>query len=118
MRLGILHKNYPVNRYFGSSVSDTIRVSGEVWTRMAGRIRAVARRYRVIIEQDEDGVYIATAPALPGVVEQGNTVDEAFANMGAAMRFTLESMAEEGEELPSSDAPASSREIRNIELAV
>lgn len=75
------------------------------------------RRYKVIIEKDEDGVYIATAPALPGVVEQGDTVDEAFENMGAALRFTLDSMSEEGEELPPSDA-TDSREVRNIELVV
>ena len=76
------------------------------------------RRYKVVIETDEDGVYIATAPALPGVVEQGDTVDEAFENMGAAIRFTLDSMVGEGEELPPSDAPASSREVRNIELVI
>ncbi len=76
------------------------------------------RRYKVVIEQDEDGVYIATAPALPGVVEQGGTVDEAFENMGAALRFTLDSMSDEGEELPPSDAPPNSREVRNIELVI
>jgi predicted RNase H-like HicB family nuclease len=84
---------------------------------MVGRTRAVARRYKVLIEQDEDGIYVATAPALPGVVEQGNTVDEAFENMGAAMRFTLDSMVEEGEDLPPSDAPHSI-EVRDIELVV
>jgi len=77
----------------------------------------MARRYKVVIEQDESGVYVATAPALPGVVEQGDTVDEAFENMGAAMRFTLDSMVDEGEELPVSDAPRS-LEIRDIELVV
>jgi predicted RNase H-like HicB family nuclease len=65
------------------------------------------RRYNVVIEQDESGAYVVTAPALPGVVEQGDTEDEAFENMGAAIRFTLDSMVEEGEELPSSDAPHS-----------
>ncbi len=75
------------------------------------------RRYKVIIEKDEDGTYIATAHALPGVVEQGDTVDEAFENMGAAIRFTLDSMAEEGEKLPLSDA-TDSREVRNIELVI
>ena len=74
----------------------------------------MARRYHIVIEQDETGAYIATAPALPGVVEQGDTADEAFANMGAAMRFTLDSMVEEGEELPASDAS----EVRAIELAI
>ena len=76
------------------------------------------RRYKVVIETDEDGVYIATDPALPGVVEQGDTVDEAFENIVVALRFTLDSMSEEGEELPPSDAPASSREVRNIELVI
>lgn len=75
------------------------------------------RRYKVIIEKDEDGIYIATAPALPGVVEQGDTVDEAFENIGAAMRFTLDSMVEEGEALPVSDA-TDSKEVRNIELVI
>ena len=75
------------------------------------------RRYKVIIEKDEDGVYIATAPALPGVVEQGDTMDGAFENMGDAIRFTLDSMAEEGEEIPPSDAK-DLREVRNIELVV
>ena len=77
----------------------------------------VGRRYRVIIEQDEDGIYVATAPALPGVVEQGDTVDEAFENMGATMRFTLDSMIAESEELPPSDAP-DSKEIHIVELVV
>jgi predicted RNase H-like HicB family nuclease len=54
---------------------------------------------------------------LPGVVEQGENAEEAFQNMGAAIRFTLDSMVEEGEELPRSDAPRS-REIRNIELVI
>ena len=86
-------------------------------TGKTGRIRAMARRYKVVIEQDETGVYVATAPALPGVVEQGDTVDEAFENMGAAMRFTLDSMVKEGEDPPHSDAPHS-LEVRDIELAV
>ena len=75
------------------------------------------RRYNILIEQDEDGVFIATAPALPGVVEHGDTADEAFENMGRAMRFTLDSMVEEGEALPEDDAPASS-EVRNLELVI
>lgn len=75
------------------------------------------RRYKVIVEKDEDGVHVATAPALPGVVEQGDTANEAFENMGAAIRFTLDSMSEEGERLPRSDA-TDSREVRNIELVI
>ncbi len=36
----------------------------------------VERRYSVSFETDEDGVYIATVPSLPGVVEQGDTKEE------------------------------------------
>lgn len=75
------------------------------------------RRYRMVIERDEDGIYVATASGLPGVVEQDDTVDEAFENMGVAMHFTLDSVIAESEELPPSDA-LDSKEIRNIELAV
>ncbi len=74
-------------------------------------------RYNIVIESDSNGVFIATAPALPGVVEHGDTADEAFSNMGKAMRFTLDSMVEEGEELPKPDAPVS-KEIRSLELVI
>ena len=34
-------------------------------------------KYRVVIQQDEDGVYVAEVPALPGCVTQGATREEA-----------------------------------------
>ena len=33
--------------------------------------------YRVVIEQDEDGIYVAECPSLPGCISQGKTRDEA-----------------------------------------
>lgn len=33
-------------------------------------------RYTVILEQESDGGYVATVPALPGCVSQGDTRDE------------------------------------------
>ncbi len=74
------------------------------------------RRYTVVIEPDEDGVYIATVPSVPGVVEQGEHVEEAVERLKEALAFHLESMEMEGDELPPSDTPE--REVRNIELAV
>jgi predicted RNase H-like HicB family nuclease len=74
------------------------------------------RYYRVIIEPDENGVYIATVPALPGVVDQGDTVEEAFTNVKESLYFALDCMREDNEELPPSDAET--REVRGIELAV
>lgn len=74
------------------------------------------RRFTVEIEPDEDGVFIATVPALPGVVEQGDTSEEAVERITEALIFTLNSMTEQGEEIPPSDAPI--REVRRVELAV
>ncbi len=73
------------------------------------------RRYSVVIEPDEDGVYIATVPSVPGVAEQGGTLDEAVENIKEALLFHLECMEEDGEALPPSDTK---REVRNVEIAV
>jgi len=74
------------------------------------------RTYKVIIEPDEDGVYIATVPVVPGVVDEGDTPEEAFERVRASLYLALDSMAEANEEIPPSDAEY--REIRAIELAV
>ena len=58
--------------------------------------------YRVIIEQDEDGVYVAECPALPGCVSQGVTRDEALANVKDAIAGYLESLHRHGEPIPPS----------------
>lgn len=74
------------------------------------------RAFTVVIEQDEDGVYIATIPALPGVVEQGETEEEAYERVAEAGLFTLNSMHERDEEIPMGDA---GRQVfREVELAV
>ncbi len=70
------------------------------------------RHYKVIIEPYEDGVFIATVPSVPGVAEQGESVEEALGNLKEALTFHMESMEMEGEEIPPSDAPG--REVRNV----
>ncbi len=62
------------------------------------------RRFAVAIHPDpEDGGYVASIPSLPGVYGQGETEDEALEDVREALEFTLESMAELGEELPRGD---------------
>ncbi len=39
-------------------------------------------KYRVILEQDEDGVFVAEVPALPGCISQGPTRVEALKKAG------------------------------------
>lgn len=57
-------------------------------------------KYRVCIEQDEDGVFIATCPALPGCVSEGRTREEATANVKDAMEGYLRSLKRHDEPVP------------------
>lgn len=49
-------------------------------------------RYRVTIEQDEDGVSVAEVPALPGCISQGRTRAEAIDNVKEAIAAYIESL--------------------------
>ena len=57
-------------------------------------------KYRVFIEQDEDGVYVAEVPALPGCISQGNTRKEALQNIQEAITVYLESLKAHNEPIP------------------
>ena len=48
----------------------------------------------ITIDGDEDGVWIAECPSIPGCVSQGNTKDEALANIREAIELCLEVRAE------------------------
>jgi predicted RNase H-like HicB family nuclease len=54
-------------------------------------------KYRVIIEQDEDGMYIAECPSLPGCISQGRTCEEALKNIKEAIEGYLESLEKHNE---------------------
>jgi predicted RNase H-like HicB family nuclease len=53
-------------------------------------------KFTITITRDEDGMYIAECPAIPGCVSQGKTEDEADANIQDAIRQCLEVRAEMG----------------------
>lgn len=57
-------------------------------------------KYRVVIEQDEDGVFVAGVPALPGCVSQGVTRREAVANVQEAIEAYLQSVRAHDEPVP------------------
>lgn len=59
-------------------------------------------KFRVIIEQDEDGVFVATVPSLPGCVSQAATREEASRNIAEAIQCYLESLEKHGEPIPPS----------------
>ncbi len=53
--------------------------------------------YTVLIEQDEDGMYIATVPDIPGCYTQGKTVEQAMVRVKEAIQVCIE--AEELEDI-------------------
>ena len=59
-----------------------------------------AMRYRVLIRQDEDGMYVAEVPSLPGCISQGETREEAVTQVREAIAAYLESLQERGEPVP------------------
>lgn len=69
-------------------------------------------KYRVTIEQDEDGIYVAEVPSLPGCITQGATRSEALDNVKEAIGLYLESLEAHGEPVP----PPITEEI--VEVAV
>jgi len=59
-------------------------------------------KYRVLIEQDEDGVFVAGCPSLPGCLSQGRTRREALENIHEAIMGYLASLKKHDEPIPPS----------------
>jgi len=57
-------------------------------------------KYRVLIEQDEDGMFIVEVPALPGCISQGTTPKKALANIQEAILAYAESLEKHNESVP------------------
>ncbi len=60
----------------------------------------MTRRYEVILEPEADGGYAVWVPTLPGCVSQGETREEALANIREAIQCYVESALKHGEPLP------------------
>jgi predicted RNase H-like HicB family nuclease len=67
-------------------------------------------KYRVLIEQDEDGIYVAEVPSLPGCISQGQTRSEVLDNIREAIAVYLESLKAHNEPIP----PPISEEIVEV----
>ena len=57
-------------------------------------------KYRVLIEPDEDGVFVVTVPSLPGCIADGKTREEALGNIRDAIQAYVESLEAHGEPVP------------------
>ena len=59
-------------------------------------------KYRVLIEPDEDGLFVAECPSLPGCVSQGKTRTEALHNIQEAIEGYVASLKAHGDPIPPS----------------
>ncbi len=53
-------------------------------------------KFTITLTRDEDGMFIAECPSIPGCVSQGKTEDEAYENIQDAIKETLIVRAEMG----------------------
>lgn len=67
-------------------------------------------KFRIVIEQDEDGVSVASCPTLPGCWSQSATRDESVRNIREAIEVYLESLEKSNDPIP----PAISEEVIDI----
>ncbi|MFQ6120041.1 MAG: type II toxin-antitoxin system HicB family antitoxin [Methanosarcinales archaeon] len=61
------------------------------------------KKYKVVLEQGEDGWLVVTVPALPGCITQGKTFEEAMNNVKEAIEAYLESLKNNNQIIPESD---------------
>ncbi len=67
-------------------------------------------KFTVTLERDEDAVWVAECPSIPGCVSQGKSKSEALKNIREAIQACLEVRAERG--LPLTV------ETREVEIAL
>ena len=66
-------------------------------------------KFTVVIEKDEDGIFVASVPAIPGCHTQAKTKDELMIRIKEAIELCIES----GDE---SDYSSQFVEVQNIEV--
>ena len=52
--------------------------------------------FKIVLEPSEDGGYTALVPALPGCISEGDSIEEAMANIREAIELYLEPVDEDG----------------------
>jgi len=57
-------------------------------------------KYRIFIEQDEDEIFVAECPTLPGCISQEKSRKEVLVNIQDAIKGYLESLRKHGEPVP------------------
>ncbi len=73
-------------------------------------------RFQVILEQDEDGLYVADVPALAGCHTQGATYEEAMENIKEVIALCVQELREDGQPIITQHSEVIG--VRTLELAI
>ncbi len=57
-------------------------------------------KFRIIVQQDEDGYFVTECPTLPGCISQGKTREEALENIQDAIKGYVDSLKKHNEPIP------------------
>ncbi|OGD87966.1 hypothetical protein A3D81_00100 [Candidatus Curtissbacteria bacterium RIFCSPHIGHO2_02_FULL_40_17] len=64
------------------------------------KIKTITYQFPVVIEKDEDGLFVADCPDLAGCHTQGKTLEEAITNIRDAIKLHLKILKEDKQEIP------------------
>ncbi|MCY4475718.1 MAG: type II toxin-antitoxin system HicB family antitoxin [Chloroflexi bacterium] len=70
------------------------------------------KEFQVVVTRDEDGVFVASCPSLPGCHTQGDTVEEALANIQEGIALFIEVLNDD----ESVDLPVANSWFANVSL--
>ena len=59
-------------------------------------------KFRITIKEDENGMFVAECPTLPGCISQGETREKAIQNIAKAAEGYIESLNKHREPIPPS----------------
>ncbi len=65
----------------------------------------MSRSFPVVLLPQPEGGYFVQCPTLPGCYSQGDTVEEALANIKEAIELALDDLTEQGQPVPTSGPP-------------
>lgn len=60
-------------------------------------------RLKVVLEKSDEGGYTAYVPSLPGCISEGNSREEALANIKEAIELYLEPVADDSQFTPTGE---------------
>jgi predicted RNase H-like HicB family nuclease len=61
-------------------------------------------KYTVVLEREADGGFVVSVPVLPGCVSQGDSREEALANICEAVELYVEDCRLSGDPVPEADS--------------